>query len=152
MLVRAGFEPTTSLSADRSSPSIRDLMIRQRRCQWKRSWKIDFASFTNFSPLYQVTQSLERRGVRLELKRGDRVRFQIEKVKFIALRFPLSSQLKISCYVVVVQGRQRNVQKAWCTCSVVVFLIKLTAFLTFPLPKTGRQMSPHGLDYVCDTS
>ena len=36
-------------------------------------------------------------------------------------------------------------------CRVVVLLIKLIAFLTFPLPKTGRQLSPHGLDYVCDT-
>ena len=48
----------------------------------------------------------------MELNRGDRVRFQIEKVKFIALPFPFLSHLKImimsrySC-----AGRLRNVQK-----------------------------------------
>ena len=57
----------------------RDLTIRQRRRQWKRRWKIDFASFETFSPLYQVTQLLESTEVRLELKRGDRVRVQTER-------------------------------------------------------------------------
>ena len=37
---------------------------------------MDFASFETFSPLYQVTQLLESREVRLGLKRGDRVRVQ----------------------------------------------------------------------------
>ena len=51
-----------------SSPSITDLMIRQRRRQWKRSWKIDFASFTNFFaliPSHPVTGK-ERRSVGTE--------------------------------------------------------------------------------------
>ena len=73
---------------------------------------MDFASFETFSPFYQVTQLLESREVRLGLKRGERVRVQRERVKFIALPFPFSSQLKIwSFHVVVVQGRQRNVEK-----------------------------------------
>ena len=93
----------------------------------ERIW-IDFRSFKTFSPLYQVTQLLERRDVRLELKRGDRVRFQREKVKFISSLLLFSSQLKTwSFHVVVVQGRQRNVQKAWCKCRDVVLLIKLIA-------------------------
>ena len=51
--------------------------------------------------------------VKLKLKRGDRVRVQREMVQFIALPLPFSSQLKIwSFHVVVVQGRQRNVQKS----------------------------------------
>ena len=112
LLVLEGFEPPTSRSADRSSPNIRDPRIRQRRRQGKRRWKIDFASISTFSPLYQVTQLLDRREVRLELKRGDLVRFQRDKITFITLPFPFSSQLKIwSCHVVVVQGRQRNKQK-----------------------------------------
>ena len=52
---------------------------------------------------------------KLKLKKGDSVRFQRERerVKFIALPFPSSSQLKIwSVGVVAVQGRQRNVQKS----------------------------------------
>ena len=37
----------------------------------------------------------------------------MQKVKFIALPFPFSSQLKIwSCLVVVVREGQRNVQKS----------------------------------------
>ena len=57
-------------------------------------------------------QFLESSNVNLELKRGDLVRVQREMVKFIALPFPFLSQLKIwSFHVVVVEGRQRNVQK-----------------------------------------
>ena len=41
----------------------------------KTSLKTDFASTETFPPLYQVTQLLESREVRLELTRGDRVRF-----------------------------------------------------------------------------
>ena len=48
----------------------------------------------------------------LELKRGGRARVQTEVLEFIALPFPSSKKLKIwSFHVVVVQGRQRNVQK-----------------------------------------
>ena len=74
---------------------------------------MDFASFETFSPFYQVTQLLESREVRLGLKRGERVRVQRERVKFIALPFTFSSQLRIwSFHVVVVQGRHRNVESA----------------------------------------
>ena len=65
--------------------------------------EIDFASFETLPPLCQVTQLLERRAVRLEMKRGDRVPVQREIVKFIALPFQLSKQRKIwSGQVVVV--------------------------------------------------
>ena len=48
----------------------------------------------------------------LELKRGGRARVQTEVLEFIALPFPSSKKLKIwSFQVVIVQGRQRNVQK-----------------------------------------
>ena len=36
-------------------------------------------------------------------------------------------------YVVVVQWQQRNVQKAYCTCKVVVLPIQPIAILTFPI-------------------
>ena len=52
------------------SHNSRDLTIRQRRRQWKRRWKIEFASFKTTSRLSQVTQSLEKREFLLELKRG----------------------------------------------------------------------------------
>ena len=48
----------------------------------------------------------------LELKRGGGARVQTEVLEFIALPFPSSKKLKIwSFHVVVVQGRQRKVQK-----------------------------------------
>ena len=73
--------------------------------------EMDFASFETLPPLCQVTQLLERREVRLEMKRWDRVPVQREIVKFIALPFQFSRQLKIwSFHVVVVQGRQTNIQ------------------------------------------
>ena len=43
----------------------------------------DAASFETFSLLYQVTQLLESREIRLELKRGDRVRVQTEREREI---------------------------------------------------------------------
>ena len=49
----------------------------------------------------------------LELKRGGHARVQTEMKEFIALPFPSLKKLKIwSFHVVVVQGRQRNVQKS----------------------------------------
>ena len=49
----------------------------------------------------------------LELKRGGSAEVQTEMLEFIALLFEFSSKLKIlSFHVVVVQGRQRNVQKS----------------------------------------
>ena len=49
----------------------------------------------------------------LELKKRGRPRVQKGMVEFIALPVPSSKQLKIwSFHVVVVQGRQRNVQKS----------------------------------------
>ena len=71
---------------------IRVLRIWQRRRQWKRCWKI--GSYETFSLLYQVTHLFESRKVRLELKSGDSVRVQREMLKFIALPFLFSSQLK----------------------------------------------------------
>ena len=85
----------------------------------------DFASFKTRSPLYKFTQLLEKRKVRLELKRRDCV---LVLVKFIALPFPFLSHLKIwSFNVVVGQGGQINVQKKrdcellFCSLNLVLF-------------------------------
>ena len=62
----------------------------------------------------------------LEMKRGGRTRVQTETVEFIALPFSSSKKKKRkiwSFHVEVVQG-QRNVQKASCTCRIVVLLTK----------------------------
>ena len=62
----------------------------------------------------------------LEMKRGGRTRVQTETVEFIALPFSSSKKKKRkiwSFHVEVVQG-QRIVQKASCTCRIVVLLTK----------------------------
>ena len=65
------------------------------------------------SRLFQFALLLKRKEFWSELKRGERARVQTEMVEFIALPFPFSSKLKIwSFHVVVMQGRQRNVQKS----------------------------------------
>ena len=92
--------------------SNRDLTIRQRRRPWKDPWKIDFASFHFFRDYPRSPSYLKRTEFRLEMKRVDRAQVQTEMVEFIGLPFPFSSKLKFwSFHVVVVQGRQRNVQK-----------------------------------------
>ena len=73
----------------------RDLTFRQRRRQWKRRWKTDFASLKTTSRLSQVTQSLKGREFMLELKRGCSTRVQTEMVEFIALPFQSSKNKKI---------------------------------------------------------
>ena len=68
---------------------------------------------------------------------SSRTRVQTEitaMVQFIVSPLPFSSERKIwPFHVAVVQKRQRNFQKAWCTCRGVISLIGPIAFLTFPL-------------------
>ena len=129
-----GMDSTSSNYPD-SAIQNRDLTIRQRRRQWKRRWKIDFASFKTFSPFYQVTQLLERREVKLELKRGDRVRAERDS-KSYRLAVPVSQvNSKFGHFTLQFCRDCKEIyKKAWCTCRVVVLLIKLIAVLTFPLP------------------
>ena len=67
-----------------------------------------FISVQTFLRPFQVTQLLKGRKIWLELKRGDCVRVQTERVKCIALPVSLSSKIKIwSFHYVVVLGQQR---------------------------------------------
>ena len=104
----------------------------------KASLKIDFASFQFFLPSYQVTQLLKSREISLELKRGDPYTLvQGEKVRFIVLPFPFSSQLKIgSFHVVVVQGRQRNVKKSVMPVQSCCFAHKIYCIFDVPVVVT----------------
>jgi len=103
---------TSCFSFCREGIGIRDLTIRQRQRQWKRRWKIDFASFHFSSWLFQGAQLLKRREFSLQLKRRESARVLTEMVEFIALPFPFPSKLKIwSLHVVVVQGLQRKCTK-----------------------------------------
>ena len=60
-------------------------------------------------------------------------------LEYIALPFPSSKKLTIwSFQVVVVQGRQRNSKKAWCTCRAVVLLTEPTAFWRYRCRRRHR--------------
>ena len=99
-------------------PQNRDLTIRQRRRQWKRRWKIDFESFTTFPHLYKVTQLLERREVRLELKRGDRVRFRERKWNLSPCRSRSQVNSKFGPFTFQLCRDGKEIyKKVWCTCS-----------------------------------
>ena len=50
-------------------------------------------------------------------------------------------------HVVVVQKLERNVQKVWCTCEVVVLLIKPIVFLTFLLSSASLDLKVP--NFVC---
>ena len=77
---------------------------------------------------------LKRREFGLELKRRGRARVQKEMAEFITLLFPFPSKLKFwSFHVVVVQGRQRNVQKSVLHVLSCCFAHWTYCFLTFPL-------------------
>ena len=91
------------------------LRSHNRRCPWKRHWKIDSASFQTISPFSQVALLLKRREFRLELKRGGRARVQTEKAEFIALPFPSSKNLKL-----VISRRSRAEKAKKCTKSFAV--------------------------------
>ena len=100
--------------------SNRDLTIRKQRRQWKRRWKIDFASFFALITSRPVNWK-HGTCVKLELKRGDRVRVQRGIVnKFFALSFQFLSpstkkKLNIprcSC----VRTAEKCTKKKWCTC------------------------------------
>ena len=93
--------------------------IGQRQRQWKRRW-----NFETFSPLHQVTQLLESKEVRWELKRGDRVRVQREQnVSPCRSLSPVNSKFVISRRSCCKDGREMY-KKA---CRVVFFCL-------FPLP------------------
>ena len=69
--------------------------------------------FTFFRDYPKSPSYLKRRKFRLEMKRGEGARLQTEMVEFRGLPISFSSKLKLwSFHVVVVQGRQRNVQKS----------------------------------------
>ena len=126
----------------------RNLTIWQQRRQWKRCSKIDFASFETFLPLYKVTLLLESREVSLELKRGTACEFSRRDSTIYRLAVPV---LKSTQNLVISRcscaGTEKKCKKARWTCRVVVLLIKLTAFLTFPAHKNFRCPGEHGFSF-----
>ena len=67
---------------------------------------------SNHFAIIPSRQVLKTKGIYFGAEGRGRARVQAEIIQFIALPFPSSKKLKIwSFHVVVVQGRQRNVQK-----------------------------------------
>ena len=69
-----------------------------------------------------------------------------EEKESCCLVFPSSTKREIRHFhVEVVKRRERNVQKAWCTCKVVVLLIKPIVFSLFSLPSPSLDLKlPNG--------
>ena len=85
----------------------------------------------------------------LELKRGGRARVQTEVLEFIALPFPSSKKLKIwSFHVVVVQKRQRSVQKSvmhvqsCCFANLILLLFEAAVAVAVEARKETRKRGP----------
>ena len=82
---------------------------------------------------------IPRREFGLELKRRDRAQVLTEIVELIALPFPFPSKLKIwSLHVLVIQGRQRNVQKSVKHVQSCCFAHKTYCFFDVPLCRCRR--------------
>ena len=98
--------------------------------------------FLNFSPLYQVTQLLERREVLLELKRGTASDFRERKQNLSPCRSCSQVNSKFGQFTLwLCRDGKEMYNKAWCTCRVVVFCIKRIALLTFPLLSPFRKVT-----------
>ena len=105
------------------------------RRQWKRCWKIDFASFETFSPFYQVIQLLKRKEVRLKLKRGGRVRVQTEcKIHRLAVPVVKSTKTLVSSRCSCARTAKKCTKKRDARAELLFCLNKPTEFSTFPLP------------------
>ena len=104
------------------------------RRQWKRCWKIDFASFETFSPFYQVIQLLKRKEVRLKLKRGGRVRVQTEcKIHRLAVPVVKSTKNLVSSRRSCARTAKKCTKKRDARAELLFCSNKPTEFSTFPL-------------------
>ena len=68
---------------------------------WQRQWKADFASFQTFSGLFQLVESVKIQENKPELKTGNGVRAQRDRIKLNAFVFTSSTELKIWSFQVV---------------------------------------------------
>ena len=92
--------------------AIRDLKIRERRRQWKRRWKSEFAFLQSSSRLLQITNFVKCRRTLLKLNSYQRYLSSERERKFRCRLCTSSVHRGIRHFhVVFVQWRQRNVQK-----------------------------------------
>ena len=104
----------------------RALKQLQRRRLQKRHLKGKFALSQNLSRLFYLVQFVKCRQIFLELISNGLV----DEKESCCLLFTSSTNREIRHFHVVgVQWRQRNVQKAWCTCKVVFCQSKPVAVL-----------------------
>ena len=122
---------------------VRDLKIRGWRRQQKRRWKSEFTLFQSSSRLLQVTNFVKCRLTLLTLNPyKDHIQVQKERGNFVVARVTSCLKREIRHFhVVVVQWRQRNVQKSVMHVQSCCLVIKPIAFLTFSLPSPSSSSS-----------
>ena len=108
-----------------------------RRWQRKHRWKSEFAFFQSSSRLLQVTNFFKCKAnhPKVEFLRT------IAKRKFRRRLRTSSVQREIRHFRVVtcIDGKEMY-KKAWCTCEIVVLLIKPIAFVEFPSPSSDLKV------------
>ena len=119
------------------SPFIRELKQQRWRRLPKRHFKSGFALLQTLSHLFQLVQLVKCWQILPEQNSKTPYQTSGKEKESPCLVFTSSTQREIRHFhVVVVQWRQRNVQKKWCTCKIVVLPnLKLLLFLPFSLLK-----------------
>ena len=103
------------------SPFIRELKQQRWRRLPKRHFKSGFALLQTLSHLFQLVQLVKCWQILPEQNSKTPYQTSGKEKESPCLVFTSSTQREIRHFhVVVVQWRQRNVQKKWCTCKIVV--------------------------------
>ena len=116
----------------RLAQSTWDFKIQRRDGKGERRLKSEFAFFQSLSRLFLLTCFVKCRRTLLKLNSKEPNPSSEREIKFRRCLFTFSTSHVIRHFhVVVVQKRRRIVQKVWCTCKVVVLLIKPIVFVLF---------------------
>ena len=115
--------------------------LAPRVLQQERRLKSEFAFFQSLWRLFLPTYFVNCR--RTVLKQNFKGPYLIleREIKFCRclVTFFIKREIR-HFHVVVVQKRERNIQKVWCTCKVVVLLIKPIVFMAFSLPSASLDL------------
>ena len=106
-----------------------------RRRQRKRRLKSEFAFFQSWLPLLQVTYFVKCKRTLLKLSSQEPYP-SLERERKFRRRFCTSSSFSCRSR----SDSKEMYKKAWCTCKIVVLLIKPIAFVTFPLPSPSSDL------------
>ena len=109
---------------------IRDVKIQRRHRNEKRRLRTEFAFFQSLSRLFLPTYFVECKRTLLNLNSKGPYPRSERGIKFRLYLFTFSIKREIRhLHVVVVLKQQKKYKNLWCTCKVVVLLIKPFFFL-----------------------